>query len=130
MISIKALLTEGMTIDKAFKGTSRGGSPMLSVIDNYRVYKGSNIYTSKSSLPIYTIIGNRLFKGDKIAGAPIANVSGNKVFRGNEVYGIPLATLDGEVAFNGMSIRGLPLVTVPGGNPRALMAAVFHVLYG
>ena len=130
MISLKALLLEGMGIDRAFKGTSRGGSAMLTIVDTYRVYKGNNIYTAKGNLPLYTIIGNKLFKGDKIAGSPIANLYGNKVFKGNDVYGLPLATIEGEVAFKGTAIRGLPLVTVPGGDPRSVMAAVYHALFG
>lgn len=130
MILLKQLLTEGMGIDRAFKGTARGGSALLTVVDNYRVYKGSSIYTAKGSLPIYTLVGNRLFKGDKIAGAPIANLSGNKVFKGSNVYGMPLATISREVAFKGMTLGGLPLVTVPGGNPLALMVAAYHVLNG
>jgi hypothetical protein len=130
MISLKQLLLEGMQLDKAFKGTSRGGAPILTVVDSYRVYKGSNIYTSRSSLPLYTIIGNKMFKGDKIAGSPIASLSGNKIFKGYQIYGMPLATITGEMAFKGMALGGLPLVTVPGGSPHALMAAVYYTLFG
>jgi hypothetical protein len=130
MISLKALLMEGMGIDRAFKGTARGGAAVLTVVDNFRVYKGSNIYTAKGSLPIYTIVGNKLFKGDKIAGVPIANLSGNKVFKGSNVYGMPIATIVRDTAFKGMALGGLPLVTVPSGNPLALMVAAYHILNG
>lgn len=129
MIRLSYLL-EGMNIDRAYKGTSLGGSAILTLVDNFRVYKGSNIYTAKGSLPIYTVVKNNLFKGDKIGGSPIANLSGNKIFKGNAVYGIPLATIKGNVAFKGNDVGGLPLVTVPTGNPFALMAAVYHTLYG
>lgn len=130
MILLRTLLTEGSNVDRAFKGPSRAGSALLTVVDNYRVYKGNNIYTSKSSLPLYTLVGNRLFKGSATSGSPLANLSGTKVFKSNNVYGVPLATIVDEVAFGGANLRGLPLVTVPGGNPLALMAAVYYVLYG
>lgn len=124
MISLMEVLGD---YDKAFKGTSVSGYPLLTVVDDFRVFKGVNV---RDAIPLYTIVGNRLFKRLQVSGAPLATLSGDKIFRGWNVGGMPIARIKGRIAIKGTALMGPALVTVPSQNIKTLLAAAYHVLYG
>jgi hypothetical protein len=121
MILLRELLGKR---DLAFKGTAQAGHPLITVVDDFRVYVGASLMGA----PTYTIVGNKLFANNSVAGVPLATLVGDLVFRGYSVAGLPVARLVGSRSFLGPTVSGSPLVTVPSGNVSTLFAATYHVL--
>lgn len=124
MISLVEVLSN---YDRAFKGIAVSGYPLVTVVDDFRVFKGANV---RDAVPLYTIVGNRLFKGLQVSGAPIATLSGDRIFKGWNVAGMPIARMKGRVSIKGTALAGPALVTVPSKNIKTLFAATYHALYG
>lgn len=124
MISLVELLGD---YDRAFKGTSVAGFPILTVVDNFRVFEGNLV---RDAVPLYTIVGNKLFKGLAVSGRPLATLSDDRIFLGTSVAGMPAARIKGNLVFKGADYMGRPLATVPSGNRKTLLAAAFHALHG
>lgn len=124
MILLSELLSD---YDRAFTGMARSGYPLITVVDNFRVFKGA---TTRSATPLYTIKGNKLFAGLATSGAPLATLVGDLIFLGWTNRGVPLARLKGDRSFKGITFSGSPLVTVPSGNVHTLFAATYHALRG
>jgi hypothetical protein len=122
MISLRELLGD---YDRAFKGQSVAGFPMLTVVDNFRVFEGNLV---RDAVPLYTLVGNKLFKGLAVSGRPLATLSGDRIFLGTSVAGYPLARIKGNLVFKGGDVMGKPIATVPSGNRNALLAAAYHAL--
>lgn len=123
MILLRELLGD---YDLAFKGAATSGSPLISVVDNFRVFRGNDL----RGVPLYTIVDNKLFKGMATAGRPLATISGNKMFLGTQVAGAPSAIFKGRISIKGISSLGPAIVTVPSGNIKTLLAATYHALFG
>lgn len=123
MILLRELLSD---YDRAFKGAARAGYPLVTVVDNFRVYAGSNV----RGAPLYTVQGNKLFQGSSVSGAPLATLVGDLVFSGWQVSGAPIARLKRDISLRGISSAGTPIVTVPSGNTTTLFAATYHALRG
>lgn len=124
MILLKELLSD---YDRAFKGASRAGAPMITVVDNFRVYAGA---ATRAAVPLYTIKGNKLFKGLATSGAPLATLVGDLMFLGWSISGAPMARLKRDISIKGASTMGSAITTVPSGNVATLFAATYHVLRG
>lgn len=123
MISLKDLLFEQ---DRAYQGVTTVGVPTITVTGNSKVYSGRAV----RGAPLYTIVGNKLFKGNTISGVPLATLVGDLVFRGIQITGSPIARLKGIRSYKGVTQSGYPLVTVPSGNIQTLFAATYHTLLG
>ena len=123
MISLLELLGD---YDRAYKGTSVAGFPLLTVVDNFRVFEGNLV---RDAVPLYTIVGNKLFKGLAVSGRPLATLSGDRIFLGTTVAGYPAATIKGRLALKGAEVAGRPIATVPSGNRNTLLAAAYHALH-
>lgn len=124
MILLKELLSD---YDRAFKGAARAGYPLVTVVDNFRVFKGDKV---RDAVPLYSVRGNKLFKGLAVSGAPLATLVGDLMFLGWQVNGAPIARLKQDFSLRGISFSGAPIVTVPSGNPATLFAATYHALRG
>lgn len=124
MILLRELLGD---YDRAYLGTAVAGHPFITVVDNFRVFKGASV---RSAVPLYSIRGNKLFKGLAVSGAPVATLVGDLMFLGWDVNGVPLARLKNRMSFKGISFAGAPIVTVPSGNVHTLFAATYHALKG
>jgi hypothetical protein len=124
MILLRELLSD---YDRAYKGMAVSGAPLITVVDNYRVFKGALV---RSGSPLYTIAGNKLFKGLSVSGMPLATFVGDLIFAGNKVSGAPLARMKKNFSLKGISVSGSPIVTVPSGNIATLFAATYHMLRG
>ena len=124
MILLKELLSD---YDRGFKGAARAGSPMITVVDNFRVFEGS---ATRAAVPLYTIKGNKLFKGLATAGAPLATLVGDLMFPGWHVSGAPMARLKREISIKGAATMGPAVATAPSGNVATLFAATYHALKG
>jgi hypothetical protein len=113
--------------DRAFKGMSQAGDPLLTVVDNFRVFRGASV---RSATPLYTISGNKLFKGLAVSGMPLATFVGDLIFHGNQVSGAPLARMKKTFSLKGTDTMGTPIVTVPSGNIATLFASTYHAIKG
>jgi hypothetical protein len=97
------------------------------VVDNYRVFKGALV---RSGTPLYTVSGNKLFKGLSVSGMPLATFVGDLIFLKNQISGAPLARMKKTFSVKGIAVSGSPIVTVPSGNIATLFAATYHMLRG
>jgi hypothetical protein len=122
------LLSETLSdYDRAYKGAARAGSPLLTVVDDFRVFQGAK---TRDAVPLYSIRGNKLFKGLAVSGMPLATLVGDLIFQGAQVSGAPIARLKGDIALRGISFSGAAIVTVPSRNVNTLFAAAYHALRG
>lgn len=123
MILLRELLGD---YDLAFKGAASSGAPLITVVDNFRVFKGNNL----RGVPLYSIVDNKLFKGMATAGRPLATIVGDKMFLGTQMAGAPSAIFKSKISIKGVATMGPALVTVPSGNIKTLFAATYHALFG
>ncbi len=123
MIPLKKLIF-GVKRDLVFKGAAVSGLPMLTLVDDFRVYEAQNL----AGVPLYTVVGNKLFKGLAVSGRPIATVIGDLIFRGSDVAGMPIARIKGDRVYKGATFAGAPLATSPTKNVSVLLAAAYHLL--